>query len=113
MFESLKTIVSAVKEAAVQTGAKAYINQKIQAFGSVTDLKIDPRLKTIFIEAALKGEVSPIAVTVSNYELSTAPGVAYIVPRRFEASREWLAAALNQYVAGKRFQIPASLCGVF
>src|SRR5512140_1798702 len=109
MFDSLKSIVSALKEGAVDAGAKAYINQKIQGIGEVTNLQIDPRTKTILLEASLKGEVSPVVVKVLQYEIGSAPEAAYVVVKQFDASREWIRAVLNQYVAGQKLPIPGSV----
>lgn len=109
MLESLKNIVTGFKEGAVEAGAKAYINRKIQSFGTVTNLQIDSQGKTIALEASLKGEAAPVFVKVVNYEVVSAPGATYLVFARFEASREWLTALLNEYVAGQRLPVPASL----
>jgi len=109
MFESLKSIVTAFKESAVDAGTKAYLNQKIQSFGKVTNLQIDSQGKTIVLEASLKGEAAPVFVKVVNYEVVSAPGATYLVFGRFDASREWLTALLNEYVAGQRLPVPASL----
>jgi hypothetical protein len=109
MFESLKSAFNSVKEGALEAGAKSYINQKIQKFGSVTSLEINSRQRTIGIEAALKGEGSPIQVKVGSYEVIQDGDASYIILRGFEASREWIAAVLNEYVAGQRFPIPSGL----
>ncbi len=112
MFESLKGIVSALKEGAVEAGAKAYLNEKIQAFGTITNLQLDPRRKTIACEISLKGEPLPVSVKVGAYEITCAGGTTYITLRQFEASREWIAAVLNQYVAGQPLQVPSAVAGV-
>ncbi len=109
MLESLKSIVSAFKAGAVEAGAKAYINQKIQNFGEVTSLQIDPLAKTILLEASLKGETTPVLVKVIQYEVISTPEAAHLVLKRFDASREWIGAVLNEYVAGQKFTIPASI----
>ncbi len=109
MFDSLKSIVSAFKAGVVEAGAKSYINQKIQGFGEVTSLQIDPNAKTIFLEASLKGESSPVVVKVLQYEVISSPDGAYLVLKRFETSREWITAVLNQYVTEQRLPLPASV----
>ena len=109
MFESLKKAVTAAKEGALEAAAKAYINQKIQNFGTVSDLDIDSRARSIRIEVALKGEAAPVTVTVPDYEVSSSSGAAYVIPKKFEASREWISAVLNEYIAGQRWPIPAAL----
>ncbi len=112
MLKSLKNVLVSLKEGAVEAGAKAWINQQIQNFGTVTNLVINSRQKTIFIEAALKGEPGPIKVNISDYELVQTAKATYIVLKRIEASREWVSAVLQEYVAGQRLQVPASLKSV-
>jgi hypothetical protein len=109
MFDSLKNIVHAVKEGAVEAAAKVYVNQKIQNFGTVTNLQIDSRAKTILLETSLKGEAAPVFVKVLNYEVVSAADSTYLVCGRFEASREWITAVLNEYVAGERIPVPANV----
>jgi len=109
MLDSLKRAFTAVKQGAVEAGAKSYLNQKIQKFGNVKELQIDPGQRVIAIEAELKGEVSPIQIRVGNYELSGSGDASFITLHRFEASREWLQTVLNDYVAGRPWKIPANV----
>ena len=109
MFDSLKNIVLAFKEGAVEAGAKAFINRKIESFGEVTHLQIDPRGKIILLQATLKGETSPVVVKVLRYEVISAPEATYLQLGEFDASREWITAVLNQYVTGLRLPVPASV----
>jgi hypothetical protein len=109
MLGTLKKAFTAVKEGAVEAGAKSYLNEKIQSFGTITSLQIDSTRKIISIEAELKGEPAPIQVKVGKYELSGSGDQCFVVARDFESSRPWLALALNQYLASRPFRIPASL----
>lgn len=112
MFDSLKGIISALKEGVVEAGAKAYLNEKIQAFGTITNFKLDPGLKNILCEVSLRGEAAPVTVKVGSYEIDCVGDKTYITLRQFEASREWIATVLNQYVAGYRLQLPSGIAGV-
>lgn len=109
MFGAFKQVFTSVKAGAVEAGAKAYLNGKIQDFGRVTNLQIDTAQKTLLIEAELKGESSPVQVRVGQYELSGDGENSFVVARGFEASREWLATVLNSYVANRPFRIPGAV----
>lgn len=109
MFDSLKSIVSALKEGAVDAAARNYLNKQIQSFGEVTSLQIDSRAKTIALEASLKGESSPVSVRVTQYEVLSTSEAVYLVLKQFEASRPWIGTVLNQYVAGQKLPIPTAL----
>jgi hypothetical protein len=109
MLGSLKKAFTAVKESAVEAGAKSYLNGKIQKFGTITNLQIDPGQRRFLIEAELKGETSPVQVSVGSYEVSESGGHSFVIARDFDSSREWLATALNEYVAGRPLRIPPTV----
>jgi hypothetical protein len=108
MFGSLGKAWGAVKDGAFESAAKLYLNQKIGSFGKVTQLSIDREAKRAFIQAELNGEVSPISVEVGRYELEERDGSAYVTIRQVSASREWIGKALQEYVVGREFKLPAN-----
>ncbi len=108
MFGSLGKAWVAVKEGAFESAAKLYLNQKIASFGKVTQLSIDRQAKRIFIEAELAGEVAPVSVEVGRYDLVERDGAAFVTVRQVSASREWIGKALEEYVVGREFKLPAS-----
>jgi hypothetical protein len=112
MIDSLKKALNAVKEGAVEAGAKTYLNKKIQKFGTITHMEIDMQQKNALLEAALKGEPGPVTVRIHNYCLTKIGPKDYISAQRFESSREWVAEVLNEYVAGRQFQISSTLASV-
>ena len=91
----------------MEATAKRLINQRIAAFGSVTSLRIDSKLRTLFAELALKGETQPIEIKAGAYEVIQENGVAYISFQHLHASREWIGNVLNEYVAGRKFKLSA------
>ena len=97
-----------LKDMAFAASAKAMINRQIASFGEVTQLQVDAAARSISLEVNLKGEVSPIAVRVGAYQVIDEGGQSYISFSQFSSSREWLATALNQFAAGRRFPLPAS-----
>lgn len=109
MFNSITKAISAVKDGAVEAGAKAYINQKIDGFGSVTNFQLDSKKRAMQIEVELKGETTPIRVRVGSYEVLQKEGAVYLKLDDVTASREWIGLAVKQYVAGREFRIPDSL----
>jgi hypothetical protein len=108
MFDSLGKAWGAVKDGAFEAAAKLYLNQKIASFGKVTQLSIDRDSKRIFVQAELNGEASPISVEVGRYDLVERDGASYVTVRQVSASREWIGSALQQYVVGREFKLPAS-----
>ncbi len=106
MFESIFTSLGAAKAKAVEAGARAFLDQKIGKFGSVTQLQIDPERRIIHLAVMLKGEVAPVEVRLLGYDVAQRDDGTYFSVQRVEASREWLSAAANEYLVGKSFKVP-------
>ncbi len=102
-------LFSALKEKAFQVSAKAFLNDKIASFGTITDLNLDTRAKSVRLEVQLKGEATPIGVQIGRYELSRDNQRPMVSVSQVSASREWITTALNQYVVGRRFEIPGAV----
>ncbi len=109
MFGSLGDALSAVKDRAIEACAKAWVNREIEKFGSVTDLRLDSRQRTLAAQLALNGETSTIDVHAGSYDLIRENGMTFISFRDFRSSREWIGNVLNQYVAGRKFRLPDAL----
>jgi hypothetical protein len=104
---------SALKTKALEFSARAFLNRKIEKFGTVTKLEIDRRARSIRLELALKGEAMPIGVDATSYEICEVDGATYVLVHHFDGSRDWVKAALNEYVAGRKFQIPRTAAALF
>jgi len=98
--------LTAWKEAAAEAALTAFLNREIKSLGVVRELAIRTREKTLRIAVDLKGEAARLWIEAAAYELSERDGEVYLVVRGITASREWIAAALNQYVAGRAFRLP-------
>lgn len=97
---------AAAKDALTSRAAQTWANNLIGRYGKVQDLKIDSRSKTITVSCLLDGEVSPITVTVGNYEVETQGGKKFIRGSRFTCSRRWLQNVLADHAEGKRIELP-------
>ena len=102
-------LFSALKDKAFQVSGKAYLNQKISSFGTVTHLSIDTKSKSLQIEVQLKGEVAPIRLNVGRYALTRENQRALVSVEQVSASREWITLALTQYLVGRPFEIPEAI----
>ncbi len=103
------SLFSALKDKAFQATAKAFLNQKIASFGTITDLNIDTAAKALRFEVQLKGEPTAISISVGRYELSRENQRPMVAVQQVSASREWITTALNEYVVGRRFEIPGTV----
>ena len=96
-----------MKDAALRSVARQYINSKIIAeYGVMTKLEIDRTRKTIHAELELKGEAQPILIDVTGYELITGPEKTFIKLSEAKISREWVNLLFQQFARDKQFEIP-------
>jgi hypothetical protein len=107
MLSAIANAIIALKQRAVEATAKSLINRRIATFGSVTSLHIDSKERTLFAQLALKGETQPIEIKIGSYEVIQENGLQYIIFQNLHASKEWIGSILNEYVAGRRFRVPA------
>jgi len=106
ILSSLAGALVATKDRAIEACVKAFLNQKIEKFGSVANLQIDSVQRTICAHLVLKGEISLIEVNVDGCEVVQENGQVFISSQSFRASRGWIENLLREYVAGRKFQLP-------
>jgi hypothetical protein len=102
----IRDAFTSLKERALEASARAFINRQIEKLGVLTKLEIDCRNRAIRGELDLRGEQSPIVISVGSYDLSETDGASYIVLHDVNASREWITALLCQYLVGQKLKIP-------
>jgi len=109
MLTRITEALGAVKDRALEASAKALINQKFADIGSVIELRIESKQKTMVAHLALNGETAPISISVGAYQVAQEDGVTCISFHGFSASREWIGVLLNKYLAGQKLPIPDAL----
>jgi hypothetical protein len=103
----VKRLFQRAKDVTIGFGARTAINARLHGIGEVTELLIDTRNKTIRVQLDLLGEHEPIEIAITKYELHRNQRGAQITIHRVRASRQWMNTALEQFVIGKAFPIPA------
>jgi DNA-directed RNA polymerase subunit L len=91
-------------EAIKLMGAKLFINKYFDGLGEVQELDVDNVAKIIAMQVVLNGEDHTLQLYVDY--LLEADAVTAV---HFRCEREWIEAALNRFLAGKRFDIPDGL----
>jgi hypothetical protein len=87
--------------------ARVAINTKLRSIGEMTELSIDTKNKRVRVRLELVGEKEPIDVEVLRYSLKDKGEMTYITIEEVTSSREWLTAALREFVVGQDLAIPA------
>jgi hypothetical protein len=83
------------------------INTKLRGIGEMTELSIDTKKRRICVRLELLGEVEPIEVEITKYNLKNKDSGARLTIEEATASREWLAVALREFVVGQSINLPA------
>ena len=73
----------------------------------MTEFLIDTKNKRVRARVDLLGENQPIEVEILRYSLKEKGETTYITVEEATSSREWLTAALREFVVGQELPIPA------
>ena len=103
---SIKEWLGRTKDAASSTAAEHLLKTRLKNYIQMLDLKIDSETKTVTAHVLPKGEKEAIQITVAAYEIIEENGVNYFVARKAHASREWMNVMVQQFVVGRRFELP-------
>ena len=102
----LKNFFDAAKGPAVSLAAKAFLSSYLEKYGKMLHLSVQPDTKKITAEILLKGEASPIQLTLDGYEITGPAGKPTLRVAKVSASREWLEVVLREFVEGKPIDLP-------
>jgi hypothetical protein len=94
------------KDAALAFAARTAINSRWRALGEVTDLSLDTAAQRIRLRVVLKGEPAPVDVDVRRYEVQSSDDGAVLTLIDAAASRDWLTAAIDEFLVGRPVPIP-------
>ena len=99
-----------MKDWLIKKTVPGLLNERIlKPYGELTAFSFDSREHSAEGELMLKGEREPIRVRIGKYELITEGEKTYAIIHSFAASREWVSRLAQDFVVGKRFEIPASV----
>ena len=87
--------------------ARVAINTKLRSIGQMTELSIDTKNKRVRVRLELLGEKEPIDVEILRYSLKENGETTCITIEAVTSSREWLTAALREFVVGQDLTLPA------
>lgn len=78
----------------------------LSRYSSMLKFLIDSQKKTAHLEILLKGEPAPLQLVVHEYEVFTEGNRTFIEVRRATASREWVQVVIEDWLLGKRIELP-------
>ena len=102
----LGSFLDKTKGAAVSVAGKQFLSSYIQRYGKMLNFSVQPDTKRIYAELLLKGEDTPIKLTLDGYEISGPADKPTLHVAKVSASREWLEVVLREFVEGKPIELP-------
>ena len=103
----LRNVLHRSKDATLAFTTKVAINKKLHSIGEMTEFSIDTKKKRVRVRLELVGEKEPIDVEILRYSLHDDGQATYITIEEVNSSREWLTAAMHEFIVGQEFAIPA------
>ena len=100
-----KSLLDKTKGQAVSIAGKQFLDSYLKQYGKMLNFSVQPETKTIYAEILLKGENTPIKVTLSGYEIGGTDIKPELRVAKVAASREWLEVVLRQFVENKPFEL--------
>jgi hypothetical protein len=97
---------SQIKDRAAGPFAGLFLNALIKEYGTMTNLQIDSKNKTITCELDLKGEPAPLKINCLNYQLVKEEGETFFEITKVDTSREWINVLCDEYLKHRRFKLP-------
>jgi len=97
------------KDAFLGSRAKEKVNQFIKPYGEVLELRLNSAARTLFATVQLKGESSPIEISVHEYSVARNDNGQMFVSiggRHVETSREWLTRLISNKLGEQKIRVP-------
>ena len=103
----MRSLFHRSKDATVGFAARVAINSKLSGIGKMTELAIDTKNKRIRARLELVGEIEPIDIDITRYEIRRTDLGPELTIEDATTSKPWLNVALREFVIGQPFPIPA------
>jgi len=108
-FDRVSTYALRKKDEAVSTLVRISAQKYLWEYGEMLEISVDSQGKTVRVQALLKGETTPISISLERYEFVSENGVTWLRFEGLSTSREWINTLLETVVTTDRIAIPAGL----
>jgi hypothetical protein len=102
----LRGAISQAKDASSSMAVEKWLAREIEPYGKLVQFNIDSRAKSLRVVFHLNGEHHNVEIDVGKYEVVSEGGRDFIVVQQATASREWLRAVANNFLIGRKLEIP-------
>ena len=107
LLDALRDMAVAARDAGTSFVVERAVASRLEPYGRMLNLAIDSKTKKIRLEILLKGESEPVAITINEYQVTSAGGADFFVIKQASASREWINALLQDFAIDRKLPLPA------
>jgi hypothetical protein len=100
------------KDVTLAVAARLAVNARLRGIGQMTELSIDTKKRRVLVRLELVGEAEPIEIEIVKYHLKTKENVTNLTIEEATASRQWISAALQEFVVGETVPIPKKAAAI-
>jgi len=99
-----------MKDWLIEKTVPGLLNDRVlKPYGELTSFKFKSAECSAEAELMLKGETQPVRLRIGSYELISEGERTFVVIKELITSREWMTRLAQEFVIGKRFEIPESV----
>ena len=99
-----------MKDWLIEKTVPGLLNDRVlKPYGELTAFKFDSSQRSAEAEIMLKGETQPVQLRIGSYDLISEGDRTFVIVKNLVTSREWMTRLAQDFVVGKRFELPQSL----
>ena len=99
-----------MKDWLIEKTVPGLLNDRVlKPYGELTAFKFNSSERSAEGEIMLKGETKPVQLRIGSYELADVGGRTFVIINNLVTSREWMTRLAQEFVIGKRFELPESM----
>ena len=87
--------------------AKQFAKSYLAKYGELIDLDVNSASRQILFHFLPKGEAENVLIKILGYDLTTEGSGTFLTIHRLEASREWIGLLAQDFVVGRKIEVPA------
>jgi hypothetical protein len=99
-----------MKDWLIEKTVPSLLNDRVlKPYGELLNFKFNSSQRSAEGEIMLKGETQPVRLRIGSYDLVEENGRTFAIINDLVTSREWMTRLAQQFVVGKRFELPESV----
>jgi hypothetical protein len=104
-----KKILRKPKDAILSVIMKKFAHKQLSGIGKITALSMNSMERKASVSLLLNGEKEKIRFDVLKFDILKENGKYFFLVKEIFSSREWIQAAANKILVGKKIEIPKRL----